>query len=107
MQGQRAGCRPRTRRAAGTGSAISCRELDGNHLMLPPRPSVIAGSPVGAGVSLGADGTVGLPIDRELVAVEALLVAGLPAKVAAGGADHVDAKTPPASGQPLGIAGAP
>jgi hypothetical protein len=77
-----------------TGPAIGPSEVDRNHLMFSPGPTVIAGLPAHTGVALRTNGLLRLPIDLELVAREFLPGAGLLAKIAAGRTDDLNLEPP-------------
>src|SRR5439155_20751624 len=68
---------PRTARA---GQALAAGELGVNHLIAPP---VLTRPPHDARLALGARHPLGLPVDREMRDVEALVRLRLPADVGA------------------------
>jgi len=103
VQGQAPRGRSGARTAEWTRLAIGPSEVHGHHGMVAPWTAVIAGVPDNTGVALGTDGLVRLPIDLELVALKALLIPCLPAKIAARRTDHIDLEPALGHDQTIGV----
>src|SRR5262249_7780459 len=82
-------CAPVPRR---TGSAIGYREANGDHLLGRRVPAVVGARPGVARVPLRAAGALCVPVAGEVLALEAGLLSGLPAAVAAGRAAPLHAE---------------
>src|SRR5215471_2525109 len=79
-------------RATGARVALGACELDGDHLPGDLGAAILGRCPARAGLPLRARHPPRRPVDNEVAAVKALLLAGLPAVVAAGGSEQVDVK---------------
>src|SRR5262245_46030747 len=103
MQRKRAAGLPRAELPTGTGKTIRRREPDGDQLACLPMPPVVVHRPTGAGVAVRTDGALGVPVDRELVPLEASLLLRLPAVIGSRRPHDVDAEAGLARREPVGI----
>src|SRR5215469_12745219 len=103
MQGEHAVGRAGTLGPTRAGSAIVGREGNGNHVAGMHMAPILHRRPAATGVPLRADHALRVPVNHEVVPLETGLRPGLPAPVAAGRAEYLDAKACLAGCEHLGV----